>query len=197
MKVDLRDLECPEPIIKVRDALNSMKIGENLEAVVNSLPPSENITRFLTTNEIIYETVQNGQEITFKITKNKELKDQDTSLYSCTLPTQNFKVIYLNEDRAGSGEVGASLLSKFLGTIPKLSNKPFKIICINNGVYLTTNRAHPCYEVLKNLESMGVEILTCGSCLEAYGLVDKLGIGRMTNAYEVMENLTKYEVITL
>lgn len=197
MKLDLRNLECPEPIIQVKTKINSIKIGESFEAIVNTLPPEENISRFLRTNGVPFEMAREGGEVTFKITKNKEIEEQDMSVYNCGLPTYGSKILYLNEDRAGSGEIGPSLLSKFLGSIPNLQNKPTKIIIVNNGVKMTTDRSHPCYPVLKDLEEKGIEIFTCGSCLEAYKLVDKLSIGKMTNALEVMENLTKFEVITL
>lgn len=197
MKLDCRNLECPEPIIKTRDALNSLKIGQSLEILVNSLPPRENISRFLTTNSYEFELNEDGSEVKFSLTKTHELKDSSVEAYSCGIPSYASKVVYLNEDSAGSGEVGRSLLSKFLGAIPNLSNKPTKIICVNNAVFMTTDRSHPCFSVLKDLESRGVEILTCGSCLEAYKLVDKLSIGKMTNAYEVMEILSGYEVIKL
>lgn len=197
MKLDLRDLECPEPIIKVKEKLNSIKIGESFEAVVNTLPPQENISRFLKTNDVPFEMSRNGKEVLFKITKNKDIQEQDLSVYNCGLPTNATKILYLNDDRAGSGEVGPSLLAKFLGSILNLSNKPTKIFIVNNGVKMTTDRSHPCYAVLKELEDKGIEIFTCGSCLESYKLVDKLSIGKMTNALEIMENLTKFEVISL
>ena len=38
-------------------------------------------------------------------------------------------------------------------------------------------------EDLKNLASLGVEILTCGTCLNHYGLTDKLAVGDVTNMY--------------
>ena len=33
----------------------------------------------------------------------------------------------------------------------------------------------------------GVEILTCGTCLNFYGLQDKLAVGSVTNMYTIME----------
>ena len=62
---------------------------------------------------------------------------------------------------------------------------------------MTTNRSHESFGVLKNLENLGIEILSCGSCLEAYKLVDKLAIGRMSNALEIMEILSENEAIKL
>nr|MCR4941513.1 DsrE family protein [Campylobacter sp.] len=79
----------------------------------------------------------------------------------------------------------------------QIPNKPYAVILVNNAVKLTTDRAQPSFKALKNLEAAGVKILSCGSCLEAYGLVDKLGVGEMTNAFEVIDILSKYEEIKL
>ena len=78
-----------------------------------------------------------------------------------------------------------------------MDNKPVAIICVNNAVFMTTDRSHVSYQVLKKLEENKIKIYSCGSCLEAYKLVDKLSIGEMTNAYEVMQMLSEFEVIKL
>lgn len=204
MEIDCRNLDCPVPLIKTKNAINGMKIGENLEILVNSIPSKENIKRFLTTNKFDYEVVENEDETIIKTTKTKDLISTSVREYDCeiivpntTQKEKNKKVIFLNDDQTGSGLVGKNLLSKFLGSISNLDNKPFAIICVNNAVFMTTDRAHASYPVLKKLESEGVEIYSCGSCLESYKLVDKLSIGKITNAYEVMQFLMNYEVISL
>ena len=39
------------------------------------------------------------------------------------------------------------------------------------------------------MEAQGVEILTCGTCLNYYGLTDKLAVGAVTNMYDIVEKL--------
>ncbi|NLK67502.1 MAG: sulfurtransferase-like selenium metabolism protein YedF [Campylobacteraceae bacterium] len=201
MKIDCKNLACPEPLIKTKNAIESMKIGDVLEVVVNEIPPRENIKRFLTTNNFEYEISENKDETIIKTVKTKELSNTSTEGYTCevvlTPEVKKKKVIYLNDDQAGSGPIGRDLLSKFLGAVMNLPEKPVAVICVNNAVLMTTNRAHVSYQALKNLENAGVKIYTCGSCLESYKLVDKLSIGDMTNAYEVMELLTNNEAIKL
>ena len=106
-------------------------------------------------------------------------------------------VLFLNEESCGSGAVGKVLLANFLKSILNLENKPKMVICVNNAVFMTTNRTHESFAALKMLEENGIEILSCGSCLEAYKLVDKLAIGRITNAFEIMDILSKNEAIKL
>lgn len=195
MQLDCRNLVCPEPVIKTKDVLNGLKIGEILEILVNSTASKENVKKFLSLNSLEYEVQSSGEETIIKTTKTKNLQNLDPN-FSCD--TKNVgKIIYLNDDKAGSGEVGRALLGKFLEATINISEKPLCIICVNNAVFMTTNRGSASFYALKKLEELGVEILSCGSCLEAYKLVDKLAIGRITNAYEIMNLLNQHEVIKL
>ena len=45
-------------------------------------------------------------------------------------------LIYLNELRAGSGEVGEALLAKFLLAFLQTENKPRYVICVNEDLRL-------------------------------------------------------------
>ncbi|MFQ9444784.1 MAG: hypothetical protein ACLR01_08515 [Vescimonas sp.] len=40
------------------------------------------------------------------------------------------------------------------------------------------------------MEAQGVEIRTCGTCLNYYGLTDKLAVGSVTNMYDIVETMT-------
>ena len=50
-------------------------------------------------------------------------------------------------------------------------------------------------EDLRNLADVGVEILTCGTCLDHYGLTDKLAVGEVTNIYVIAQKLTGASVV--
>ena len=79
----------------------------------------------------------------------------------------------------------------------QVENKPEYVICVNNAVKITTNRADAGFKPLKDLEAAGVKILSCGSRLEAYKLVGDLSVGEISNAYEIMQILTSHEQIKL
>lgn len=197
MQLDCRGLSCPEPVIRTKNALKELKESDKLEIIVNEKAPFENIKRFLKSQNQSYATVklENGDDVIIAY-KDGEIGEVDMSEYGCeiALPT---KVIYLNEDRAGSGEVGEVLLSKFLSAFLQVDAKPYAVICVNKAVNLTTNRANPSFNALKGLEAAGVKILSCGSCLEAYKLVDKLGVGEISNAFEIADLLSKFDEIKL
>ena len=198
MQIDCRNLACPEPVIRTKNALEGLKNGEQLEVLVNSIAPKENLSRFLKNQNVEFSVEQNGAETKITAVKGEsKLELANFDEFVCEITPKNKKtVIYLNEEYAGSGDVGVSLLAKFLGALLQVE-KPEYIICVNNAVKMTTNRAHPSFKPLKDLEAAGVKILSCGSCLEAYKLVSDLSVGEMSNAYEVMQILTTHEQIKL
>ena len=199
MQIDCRNLACPEPVIRTKNALESLKVGEKLEILVNSIAPKENISRFLKNQNVEFSVEQNGAETKITAVKGEsklELANFDEFVCEIT-PKAKKAIVYLNEEYAGSGDVGISLLSKFLGALLQVENKPEYVICVNNAVKMTTNRAHASFKPLKDLEAAGVKILSCGSCLEAYKLVSDLSVGEISNAYEIMQILTTHEQIKL
>ena len=184
--------------MRTKKALGELKIGESLEILVNDVAPRENIKRFLAKNGFEAQISQAGADTLIKTVKTDELKDESIDdIYCDVAASKRGKVIFLNEEQCGSGPIGKSLLAKFLGAALNLDEKPAKVICVNNAVRITTNRGHECFEAIKKLNEAGAEILSCGSCLESYKLVDKLAIGEISNAYEIMDVLSKYEVIKL
>ena len=198
MQLDCRNLNCPEPLLRAKKALGELKIAESLEILVNDVAPRENIKRFLAKNGFEAKISQAGADTLIKTVKTDELKNANIDDIYCNVAApKRGKVIFLNEEQCGSGPIGKSLLAKFLGAALNLDEKPVKVICVNNAVHITTNRGHECFEAIKKLNEAGAEILSCGSCLEGYKLVDKLAIGEISNAYEIMDVLSKYEVIKL
>ena len=104
-------------------------------------------------------------------------------------------LIYLNELRAGEGK--KALLAKFLLAFLRAENKPRFVICVNEAVRLSTERGRVVYAALKELEHAGLKVLSCGTCLEAYKLTDKLSIGVISNAVEIANLLSSHKQITL
>ena len=43
--------------------------------------------------------------------------------------------------------------------------------------------------MLRTLEAQGVTIMTCGTCLNYYGLTERLAVGSVSNMYTIAETL--------
>ena len=88
----------------------------------------------------------------------------------------------------GSDELGRTLMKGFLFAVSQLPVLPKTVLFYNGGARLTVEGSAS-LEDLKNMEAQGVEILTCGTCLNHYGLTDKLAVGGVTNMYTIVEKL--------
>ena len=90
----------------------------------------------------------------------------------------------------GSEELGRALLKAFVFALTQQDRLPKTILFYNGGAALTCEGS-PMLEDLKALEAQGVEIMTCGTCLNFYGLTEKLAVGSVTNMYVIVEKLTQ------
>ena len=76
----------------------------------------------------------------------------------------------------------------FLFAVSQLPKLPKTILFYNGGAKLTVEGSDS-LEDLKKMEAQGVEILTCGTCLNHYGLTDSLKVGEVTNMYVIAETM--------
>ena len=101
------------------------------------------------------------------------------------------KVVLISSKTMGDGEeaLGEKLMKAFIYSLTEAPEMPSHVIMYNNGAFLSQEGSEA-VEDLKNLESQGVEILTCGTCLDHYGITDKLAVGEVTNMYVIADKLT-------
>ena len=90
----------------------------------------------------------------------------------------------------GSDDLGRTLMKGFIYAVSQLETLPKTILFYNGGAKLTTEGS-VLLEDLRSMEAQGVQILTCGTCLNFYGLADKLAVGSVTNMYVIVETLAK------
>lgn len=83
-----------------------------------------------------------------------------------------------------------TLIKAFLFAVTKQDKLPSKVLFYNSGAYLTCEDSDS-LEDLKTLEAEGVEIYTCGTCLNFYDITDKLAVGSITNMYDIVEMMEK------
>ncbi len=182
MVVDARGLSCPQPVLKTKEALESIDEGI-VEVLVDNPASKENVKRFAEKMGCNVEIKEEENFFRVKIIKG----------FTCEIPiTQsdlsNKVVVILSDSMGEEKELGKMLMKAFLSTLKEATQKPKKILFINRGVFLTTEGS-PVIDVLKELENMGIEILSCGTCLDYFNLKDKLAIGKITNMYDTVEDL--------
>lgn len=199
--VDARGLACPMPVIKTKKALEEIQHGE-LEVLVSDNTPKENVLKFAKSAGCEAEVIKDeAEDIVIKIVKSEgsNVDNADSSLLVDSCSAQYKEVIAILKDKLGEGndELGEVLMKGFLFTLTETEPLPKSIILMNSGVKLSTT-TKTSIENLKILEEKGVEILSCGTCLDYYGLKDDLKVGSVSNMYTIVEKMKDAtKVITL
>jgi selenium metabolism protein YedF len=100
-------------------------------------------------------------------------------------------VIVISENKMGRGndELGTVLIKAFLHTVAGQAQKPDVMVFYNTGVKLTI-QGSDVLDDLKQLESEGVQILVCGTCLNYFEIKDKLAAGIVSNMYDIVETMS-------
>ena len=105
-------------------------------------------------------------------------------------------VVVISSECMGEGnpELGTALMKSYIYALSQQDQLPSTILFYNGGVKLACTDA-PTLDDLKSLEAQGVEILACGTCLNFYGLSEKLQVGTVTNMYVIAEKMGQASLI--
>lgn len=181
IKVNAIGEVCPKPVIMTKKALKEIKNGI-VEVSVDNETSKENVEKMAKEMGYDYKTEKSGD--VFVITINKNEKSE-------VIKSENEEkktVIAIGSDKMGVGEdeLGNVLIKGFIYALTESEKLPKTILFYNKGVFLTSVLEDTVKD-LKVLEEKGVEILSCGTCLNFYHLQDKLQVGTVTNMYTILE----------
>ncbi len=180
--IDLKGMSCPQPVIETKRLIESRTIDE-LDLLVDNGPPRENVTRYLESQGycVAVEKEQPGG-VVLRATKGRTDASYQTS--------EKKIVVLIDGATLGRGDdrLGAVLMKSFLHTLKEINPRPWRLIFINAGVKLATEGSD-LTNVLRDIEEMGIEILSCGTCLDFFNLKEKIVAGKVTNMYEIVSSL--------
>ena len=105
--------------------------------------------------------------------------------------TQRLPTAFLvTSDRIGPDEdLGDVLTRSFWGTVAQSEQPPDRVLFLNRAALLTVEGSEV-LEPLLELEAAGVEIFSCGTCLQYYDKKEALRVGRIGTMYDTVETLT-------
>jgi len=189
-EIDCRGQACPYPVLMAKQALERLTEGE-VTLIVDNVAACENVERFAKSQGCPVTTEKRGSDFHLRIQKEKSGEGHET--VSEKRDRGNI-VVYLNSRFLGIGDeaLGSILMRSFLKTLLELETKPSRLILINSGVWLSSEGSDV-LETLKVLSEKGVEILSCGTCLDFYGLKEKLKVGVVSNMYTIAQTLHEAE----
>lgn len=196
MNLNCKDLACPQPVLELKKALESLPEDGVIEIELNSVSSVENCRRFAISQRCTATEEKHQNDVTvMKIVKG----------FGCDVTVETSKetllnrTIFVKTDRIGNGELGKKLMNGFLKTTLEFEALPQYIIFVNEGVLLTTQQENnEIIESLQALASRGVTIYSCGLCLQALEIdPTSLQVGEIGNAYDTMRILLSTDVVSL
>jgi selenium metabolism protein YedF len=180
--IDARGLDCPQPVVLTKRAMDEAG-GEDLLTLVNTDIALENVSKLAHSQGYQVEVEHQGNDYHIHMSRQSHATES-----SAIGDGQVAVLVTSNLFGQGEAELGQVLMKSFLVSLNELSQLN-EMVFMNSGVYLTTEGS-PVLEILRALEAKGVQIYSCGTCLDYYQLKDKLKVGQVTNMYSAMEILT-------
>lgn len=191
--VDARGELCPKPLIMTKKALGEIGDNETLEVLIDNETSMKNVTRFLTDNGFSPSVRSDGNVFHVLVNKTGEIAESAPVEEYCEidLPQKSNYVVAFQRDKLGDGaeELGKILIKAFINTLPEATNQPKSLVFLNAGIFLALKNS-PVIESLVKLEKSGVKIFVCGTCLDYYGEKPNVGVGIVSNMYDILEQLS-------
>lgn len=193
MLIDARGQGCPRPVMMAEEALSKIKEGI-VEVLVDNEESALNVAGFAAQNALFAETKKQVRDWSVKIVKGYTCDaSAKPGVRSSELEKKKNLLLVIGTDVMGKDEdLGKTLMKAFFETMKVYKQLPHTMFFLNTGVYLTTTNVDIAV-VLKEVERMGVEVYSCGTCLTKYNLESELKVGHRGTMNIVVEGMQDFE----
>ena len=211
MRLDERGKQCPLPVVETRKALEAAGPGETIEVVVDNEIAVQNLRKMADHKGLEFRSEKTGEreftawvraaeggtaasqvagELGAAAAQASGRSDGCPAPACCPPAADGGIVAVISSDCMGQGDdtLGKLLMKGFIYALSQQEQLPRTVLLYNGGAFLSCEGSDS-VEDLRELEAQGVEILTCGTCLNHYGLEGKLQVGGVTNMYEIAERM--------
>ncbi len=177
--VDARGLACPHPVLLTSKALPE---ADEVVTIVDNEAAKENVSRLAASQGFQVSVEEKEEGIYLHMTRSTVTKPQEPGI----IPVPGATLLLIASDGLGRGseELGGILMRSFIYTLSEVTPRLNRIIFINSGVKLVT-KGSEVLDDLHTLESQGIEILACGTCLGYYNLKGSVEVGQISNMYDI------------
>ena len=190
VEVNAKGLACPQPVVMTKNALGEIEKGKVVVATVDSEVARDNVKRMAESEGCSVSVEDQGGAIyALHITKVGSTPVPQALVAEKKLAHEPLVYLFDSDFIGTNRELGKVLVNGFLNAIPSLPKRKSTVILISNGVKLATSGSYV-LDTLKKFEEMGFTILICGTCLDFFKIREKVQVGTISNALEIMEALT-------
>ena len=204
--LDERGKACPLPVVETKKALEAAASGETARVLVDNEIAVQNLRKLADHKgwSFCWEKRGGGdfqawitREAGESLSEEKQREPDEPECPDCR--TEGIRpglTAVISSEAMGQGDdrLGKILMKSFLFALTQQDILPETVLLYNGGAFLSCEGSES-LEDLKKLEELGVEILTCGTCLDFYGLKEKLAVGGISNMYEIVEKQCRAHTI--
>lgn len=193
-EVDAMGKQCPIPVVMTKKAIDGAVVGDEIKILVDNETAVNNLSRLANKSgcTFVSEKLEHKKyQVKMTVQTEQSGRDLNEEEFVCEIPNKKVMAAVISSDVMGSGddELGKILIRGFIYALSQMETLPDTVLFYNGGAKLTTEGSES-LEDLKKMEEEGVEILTCGTCLKHYGLMEKLMVGKVTDMYTITERMT-------
>jgi selenium metabolism protein YedF len=184
-EIDARGLACPAPVLQTKATLQEEQSG-SVKVIVDNAAAQQNVQRFLESQG--FQTALEELGTDYLVIGTCDVQQQPQAQPSPEEEAVAKKIMVMcATDRIGFGDdaLGLKLMANFLRTLEEMGRELWRLVFVNNGVKLAVDGSEV-LDDLKALESQGVEILVCGTCLNHFNLLERKQVGETTNMLDIV-----------
>jgi len=188
-------MNCPLPVVNTKKYFDTIEKGISTTIVDNEVAKN-NIIKFAENSGFKYEVEERDGLYHILITKGEGIKEDKSS--EVKESNDEIFTIVVGSDKLGNGDddLGIALMKSYLFALSEAEKIPNNLILLNSGVKLVVEGSLV-LDSLEKLQQRGVEIQSCGLCLDFYKIKDSLRIGEITNMYAIIEIMNNSKTIKL
>lgn len=186
-KLDCKGMACPLPVVTAKKAMEELTEDGIVEVTVDNETAVQNLLKLAAkSNFAAASEKKSEEEFVVRIEVKTGCGDVCEQGEKKSGPTT--VVISSSTMGGGDDELGKNLMKAYIFALTNVTPTPDNIIFYNGGAHLTVEGSSS-LEDLKNLEKAGVNIMTCGTCLNFYGIAEKLQVGQVSNMYDIAQTM--------
>lgn len=189
MLIDMLGQACPIPVITAKRELERGEV-DYVEVLVDNIIAIQNLKKMADGLGYIFSYTESGDNYLATIKRDGAVVKEEVVIGSREVGDNLTVFIKSKEMGAGAPELGNILMKGFIFSLTELPKVPDVLIFLNSGVELSVEGSNT-IDDLKTLEEKGTKIYSCGTCLNFYGLSEKLAVGEITDMYNITDLLSK------
>ncbi|WP_414632631.1 sulfurtransferase-like selenium metabolism protein YedF [Clostridium sp. UBA5119] len=195
-KIDCRGLNCPIPVVNTKKYFDALESGVGVTVVDNEVAKN-NVAKFAQGNGFNYEIEEREGNLYYITITKGEVTVEELNLKNSKEKEETFTIV-VGSDKLGNGDdkLGIALIKSYLFALSEAEVIPTNLVFLNAGVKLVVEGALT-LDSLKRLVERGVNVQSCGLCLDFYGLKENLAVGEISNMYAIIEMMNKGKTIKL